>query len=101
MFELASTSLPLGVFSHITPDAGLIALEPGAVLVLVSRSVVVTETKGEEYGLGRVRESLKNTHLASAHDLCTVALEGVRGFTRKPQREAITALALIRKHFAG
>ena len=97
--ELASTGLPLGLFSHITPDAGMIALEPGAVLLLVSRSVVVGKTKAEEYGLERVGETLKNTHLASARDLCTVVLEGVQGFARKPQREAITALALIRQRF--
>ena len=95
--ELASTSLPLGLFSHITPDAGTIVLEPGAVLLLVSRSVVVAEMKGEEYGLGRVGETLKNTRLASARDACTVVLERVQGFARKPQREAITALALVRK----
>jgi serine phosphatase RsbU (regulator of sigma subunit) len=97
--ELASTSLPLGLFSHITPDPGMIALEPGAVLLLVSRSVVVVETKGEEHGLARIGETLKNTHLGSARDLCTVVLEGVQGFASKPQREAITALALIRKGF--
>ena len=95
--ELASTSLPLGIFTHVTPNAGMIALEPGAVLLLVSQSVVVAETKGEEYGLGRVGETLKDAHLASASDLCTVVLEGVQGFARKAQREAITALALIRK----
>jgi len=97
--ELASTSLPLGLFSHVTPDPGMIALEPGAALLLVSRSVVVAETKGEEYGLARVGEGLKNIHRASAHDLCTVVLESVQGFARKPQHEAITALALIRKGF--
>jgi len=97
--ELASTSLPLGLFSHITPDPVMIALEPGAALLLVSRSVVVAETKGEEYGLARVGEALKNIHRASARDLCTVVLEGVQGFARKPQHEAITALALIRKGF--
>jgi Stage II sporulation protein E (SpoIIE) len=95
--ELASTSLPLGLFSHVTPEAGMIALEPGAVLLLVSRSVVVAETKGQEYGLGRVGETLKDAHLVSASDLCTVVLEGVQGFAGKPQREAITALALIRE----
>jgi hypothetical protein len=78
----------------------MIALEPGAVLLLVSRSVVLAETKGEQYGLARVGENLKNTNLACARDLCTVVvLEGVQGFARKVQREAITALALVRKGF--
>lgn len=99
--ELASTSLPLGLFSHVTPEPGIIALEAGAVLLLVSRSAVVAERKGEEYGLARVRDTLKNTNLASARDLCTVVLEAVQGFARNPQREALTALALVRRGFGG
>jgi serine phosphatase RsbU (regulator of sigma subunit) len=95
--ELASTSLPLGLFSHVTPEPGMIALEPKSVLLLVSRSTVVAEPKSEEYGLARVGETLKDTDLASARDLCTVVLEDVQGFARGPQHEAITALALIRK----
>ena len=95
--ELATTALPLGLFSHSAPDASMIAMEPGGVLLLVSRSVVAAEAKGEEYGLRRVRETLENAHLVSARDLCTVVLEGVQGFARKPQREAITALTLIRQ----
>jgi hypothetical protein len=75
----------------------MIALEPGAVLLLVSRSVVAADPKGEEYGLRRVEENLKNTHLVSACDLCTVVLEGMLGFARKPLHEAITALTLIRQ----
>ena len=101
VFELASTGLPLGLFSHSTPDARMIALEPGAVLLLVSRSVVAAEAKGEECGLRRVGETLKTTHLVSARDLCTVVLEDMQGLARKPQREAITALTLIRQRSGG
>ena len=99
--ELAATGLPLGLFSHSTPDASMIGLEPGAALLLVSRSVVAAEAKGQEYGLPRLEETLKNTHLVSACDLCTVVLEDMRGFARKPQREAITALTLIRQFSGG
>ena len=95
--ELVATSLPLGLFSHSAPDARIIALEPGAALLLVSRSVVAAEAKGEEYGLRRVGESLQNSDLVSARDLCTVVLESMQDFVRKPQREAITALTLIRQ----
>ena len=96
---LATTSLPLGLFSHSTPHARMIALEPGAVLLLVSRSVVDAEAKekGEQYGLRRVRHTLKNTHLVHPCDLCTLVLQGMQGFARKPGCEAISALALIRQ----
>src|SRR5262249_39088843 len=98
MSELVATSLPLGLFSHSAPDPRVIALEPGAALLLVSRNVVAAEAKGEEYGLRRVRETLKNSDLVSAHNLCTVVLETMQGYACKPQREAITALTLIRQH---
>src|SRR5581483_2306607 len=38
--ELPATGLPLGLFSHMTCDAPMVALEPGATLLLVSRGVV-------------------------------------------------------------
>src|ERR1700751_727900 len=41
--ELASTGLPLGLFSHATCEAPTAALEKGASLLLVSRGVVECE----------------------------------------------------------
>src|ERR1700756_4450147 len=46
--ELGATGLPLGLFSHTTADSRIIALEPGAILLLDSRGVVETEHRGEE-----------------------------------------------------
>ena len=43
--ELSSTGLPLGLFSHATCDAPTVALEKGAVLLLVSRGVVEASAK--------------------------------------------------------
>ena len=43
--ELASTGLPLGLFSHATCDAPTVALEKGALLLLVSRGVVEGKCK--------------------------------------------------------
>src|SRR5262245_18823071 len=37
IIELPATGLPLGLFSHATPDASMVALEPGDALVVVSR----------------------------------------------------------------
>ena len=38
--ELPATELPLGLFSHVACEAPMVALEPGATLLLVSRGVV-------------------------------------------------------------
>lgn len=99
--QLGVTGLPLGLFSHTTTDAQMIALEPGAALLLVSRGVVATKRKGKEYGLRRVEETLKNAPVVNAHDLCTTILKAVQGFAHTSQPEDITALALIRSSPAG
>ena len=62
--ELGSTGLPLGLFSHATCDAPTVALEKGAVLLLVSRGVVEGKCKDDkaedlEFGLERVKERLQ------------------------------------------
>jgi serine phosphatase RsbU (regulator of sigma subunit) len=99
--QLGVTGLPLGLFSHTTTDAQMMALEPGAALLLVSRGVVATKRKGKEYGLRRVEETLKNAPVVNAQDLCTTILEAMQRFAHTSQREDITALALIRSCAAG
>lgn len=96
--ELTATGLPLGLFSHTTSDARIIALEPGAVLLLVSRGVVETEYKGEEFGLERVEKILQDAHVEHAHGLCVSVLDGLQRFANRLRAdEDITALALVRR----
>jgi len=96
--ELGATGLPLGLFSHTTADARIIALEPGATLLLVSRGVVETEHRGEEFGLTRVKDALQNAHVGHAHDLCVSVLDGLQRFAHRLRPdEDITALALVRR----
>jgi serine phosphatase RsbU (regulator of sigma subunit) len=99
--ELGATGLPLGLFSHVTSDARMIALEPGAALLLVSQSVVAAKRNGEQYGLRRVEETLKTTQLVNAHHLCAAVLQAAESFARKPQPEDMTALALVRHRSTG
>jgi serine phosphatase RsbU (regulator of sigma subunit) len=99
--ELGATGLPLGLFSHTTSDARIIALEPGAALLLVSRGVVELEHNREEFGLRRAEESLQSANLAGAHDLCAYVLDSAQRFASVlPANEDITALALVRRSAA-
>ncbi len=101
--ELTSTGLPLGLFSHATCDAPTVALEKGAVLLLVSRGVVegqCKDKKGEEqeFGLERVRERLQADSAANAQAECKSILNAVGEFTCEPLiTDDMTALALVRK----
>jgi len=95
--ELGATGLPLGLFSLSTSEARVIAMEPGSALALVSRGVVETECKRQEFGLERVESALKNASLTGAHAVCHFILNDVQRFAcSAPILNDITALALVR-----
>jgi phosphoserine phosphatase RsbU/P len=100
--ELASTGLPLGLFSHATSDAPLIGLEAGAALLLVSRGVVEGSCKGDkqedlEFGLEQVKEHYQGDASRTAQTICESVLNAVGGFTCEPVvPDDMTALAFVR-----
>jgi phosphoserine phosphatase RsbU/P len=100
--ELASTGLPLGLFSHATCDAPTVGLEKGAVLLLVSRGVLEGVCKDEnvedrEFGLERVKESLQSQTSPNAQTICASVLNTVGEFTCEPLvPDDMTALVFVR-----
>jgi serine phosphatase RsbU (regulator of sigma subunit) len=95
--ELKATGLPMGLFSHATCDAALVALPPGAALLLVSRGVLEGKRRREEFGLDRVKSGLQQAAGETAKELCVTAIDGVQQFMRKaPIHNDVTALALVR-----
>jgi serine phosphatase RsbU (regulator of sigma subunit) len=100
--ELASTGLPLGLFSHATCEAPTVALQNGAVLLLVSRGVVEGKCKDakiedEEFGLERVKERLQSEAASSARGISGSILNSVGEFTCQPLvPDDMTALAFLR-----
>ncbi len=100
--EIASTGLPLGLFSHATCEAPTVALEKGAVLLLVSRGVVEGKCKfakaeDEEFGLERVKERLGSESSSHAQAISGSILNSVGEFTCQPLvPDDMTALVLER-----
>jgi phosphoserine phosphatase RsbU/P len=99
--ELASTGLPLGLFSHATCEAPTVGMENGAALLLVSRGVVECGTDhdkaAEEFGLERVKQLLQTASPAGAQALCASILNAVGQFgSSVPFCDDRTALALVR-----
>ncbi len=100
--ELASTGLPLGLFSHATCDAPTIALEEGAGLLLVSRGVVEGKCKDEkaedqEFGLKRVKERFQGESSPKAQAISASILNSVGEFTCQPLvPDDMTALVFVR-----
>jgi serine phosphatase RsbU (regulator of sigma subunit) len=100
--ELASTGLPLGLFSHSTCQAPTVALERGSVLMLVSRGVVEGKCKDDraedlEFGLERVTEHLRGDASRSAQAFSASILNAVGEFTCEPLvPDDMTALVFVR-----
>jgi len=98
--ELASTGLPLGLFSHATSEAPTVALAKQASLLLVSRGVVECEGRGNNsgaFGLENVKDVLRSAQPPSASSLCNSVLKAVADFTgNAPVCDDRTALALLR-----
>jgi serine phosphatase RsbU (regulator of sigma subunit) len=101
--ELASTGLPLGLFSHATCDAPTIALEPGSVLLLVSRGVVEGKCKDDlaedlEFGLERVKQYLERESSRTAPEISASILNAVGDSTCEPTLpDDKTALVFMRR----
>ena len=95
--ELKATGLPLGLFSHATCEAPLVALPPGAALLLVSKGLLEGKRRREEFGLERVKTGLQQAAKESAKELCATMIDDVQQFMRKPPiHNDVTALALVR-----
>lgn len=99
--QLPATGLPFGLFSHATHDATMTVLEPGAVLLLVSRGVVEARCQGDEFGVEGVSATLEHVNAPSAQRLCVAILDGVEKFMcTPPTHNDVTALALVRSDTA-
>ncbi len=99
ILELPSTGLPLGLFSHATNDAPIVAMPKGAVLLLVSHGVVEAEGKNGkledlQFGLERVKQQLENSGSRDPQELCSAI---VGPLANRLTHEDRTALAFIRQ----
>lgn len=99
--ELASTGLPLGLFSHATCEAPTVGMAQQASLLLVSRGVIDCEgrrnSRAGGFGLERVKTVVQSATKGSARSLCDSVLNAVADFSgHSPICDDRTALALIR-----
>jgi len=103
---LEATGLPLGLFSHTTQSAATCHLVRGAALLVVSRGIVEADVEadyvdancqGGDFGLDGVKQSLQETTVLSARELCMTMLGAARKFMlTTPTQNDLTTLALVR-----
>jgi len=97
IIELPATGLPLGLFSHMISDASMVAVQPGAILLLASRGLIEGKRKAEEFGLQRVKEVLQQSKAARAKEVCVSVLDQLQQFMRTaPTHDDVTTLSLFR-----
>jgi sigma-B regulation protein RsbU (phosphoserine phosphatase) len=95
--ELKATALPLGLFSHSVPDSSVRAMRPGNALLLVSKGMIEANSRGQEYGMDRVRDYLRDSATSSAHEICVGMLSRIRQFMgTAPTHNDVTALSVVR-----
>lgn len=94
---LPATGLPLGLFSHMPADAQIVALQPGAALLIVSRGVVDATCNGEDFGLEGVKRNFQPDGVTNARDLSASIITSLQQFMCKPPtHDDVTALTLVR-----
>jgi Stage II sporulation protein E (SpoIIE) len=99
--ELQATGLPLGLFSHSTPDAPTTALPHGATLLVASRRLIHAKRRGSQFGFGRLRESLQGGSTRDAEDICGTVSCQLREFMGNQRLHEMSVLALTRTQMAA
>jgi serine phosphatase RsbU (regulator of sigma subunit) len=103
---LPGAGLPLGLTTHMTYQASMQVLEPGAKLLAVTRGVITSRQSKDPFGAQRVQALLSDMKQATAEELCFIVLEAAQTFEKKrwlrlrlgpkPELDDMTALALVR-----
>jgi serine phosphatase RsbU (regulator of sigma subunit) len=81
---LESSGIPLGLFTHTTFEAAVLALQEGDALLVVTRGVIESKRGGTEFGVQRVTRTLKNTAAVSASAICEAVLHEAHDFAHHP-----------------
>jgi serine phosphatase RsbU (regulator of sigma subunit) len=94
--ELGPTGLPLGLFSHVTCDARMVALQAGAALALVlGEAAFETRGKPNGSGFGAVQKSFQLSRMESADEICRALLSSVQS-KGAPNNSNVATLVLLR-----
>jgi serine phosphatase RsbU (regulator of sigma subunit) len=106
---LESTGMPLGLFTHNTFEAVVLAFQEGDSLLVVTKGVVESGRGPDEFGAERVERLLKKSTVESASEICNTVLQQAYDFANHPwsrflsflhpakRQDDLTALALVRR----
>ncbi len=98
---LEASGLPLGLFSHATHDAQVCVLPEGGSLLLTSRGLLEIKVGGEEYGIDRLKESLRTATAGNAKEICSHVLQDVSDFIEQNKRRKFLGFGGGNNHSNG
>jgi serine phosphatase RsbU (regulator of sigma subunit) len=106
--------IPLGLFTHSTYEPALLAFEPQARLLLVTKGITESRRGSSVFGSERVKRLLESSSTDAASEICDAVLREANDFgtrsrsrvqallrPRKRRRDDMTAVALVRRNTAS
>jgi serine phosphatase RsbU (regulator of sigma subunit) len=100
---LPNAYMPLGLTTHLTYEASIQALEPGAMLLAVTKGVTHDLRGKVTFGVPGVTEAFGRTRGKPASGVCQAVLEEAHGFEKRrrfsfgrDERDDMTALVVVR-----
>lgn len=108
---LESGGIPMGLFTHSTYEPAVLAFEPHAKLLLVTKGITESRRGAMTFGVERISRLLENSVTDSALDICEAVLREAHEFGKRrwwnlydlfhpgKQRcnDDLTAVALVRR----
>jgi hypothetical protein len=88
--QLGLEQFPLGLFANATFQSGLVAVEPGDILTLLTDGLPeVTDANDEQFGLERISEIMARNAEGSLADLTETLFAAVRRYGRQTDDETL------------
>ena len=88
--QLGMEQFPLGLFANATFQTGLVAVEPGDILMLLTDGLPeVTNANDEQFGLERISEIIARNAEGSLADLTDTIFAAVRRYGRQTDDETL------------
>jgi serine phosphatase RsbU (regulator of sigma subunit) len=108
---LESSGMSLGLFTHTTFEAAVLALQERDALLVVTKGVTESRRGRTAFGVQRVTRTLRNLPQAPASAICEAVLQQAHDFSHHPwsrflgifhnskgcSQDDLTALALVRR----
>lgn len=105
---LPNVSVPMGLFTHLVYEPSIQAFVPGARLLIVTKGIIESQRRRDQFGVDRVVRVLEESTSDSAGDICRSVLDAAMDFQKLPRfnifklgskrqrHEDMTALAVTR-----